>query len=65
MKALVTLFFTSSALLLTACNDGSDSSSAQTTQASFAVSDAPVDSAQNVYIGFSQIELVTDNGERR
>lgn len=63
MKTLPLMALSSAALLLTACGGGGDDSSSQTAQVSFAVSDAPVDSASSVTIGFTQIELVQPNGE--
>lgn len=61
MKYLAAVLATS-ALILTGC--GSDSSdSEKTANVSFAVSDAPVDEAQNVYVGITQIELVPQSGD--
>lgn len=62
MKTLPLMALSSAALLLTACGGGDDSST-QSAQVSFAVSDAPVDYASSVMIGFTQIELVQQNGE--
>lgn len=64
MKTLPLMALSSAALLLTACGGGGgDDSSTQTATVSFAVSDAPVDYASSVTIGFTQIELVQQNGE--
>ncbi len=61
MKAFPILLLAAPAILLSGCGD--DSSSTQTANVSFAVSDAPVDEASSVTIGFTQIELVKSNGE--
>lgn len=63
MKTLPLMALSSAALLLTACGGGGDDSSTQTATVSFAVSDAPVDYASSVTIGFTQVELVQQNGE--
>lgn len=62
MKPLSIACLSASALFLYGCGGGDDSST-QTSNVSFSVSDAPVDEADSVTIGFSQIELVRSNGE--
>lgn len=62
MKVLPLTCLTASALFLYGCGGG-DSDSTQTSNVSFAVSDAPVDEASSVTIGFTQIELVKSNGQ--
>lgn len=61
MKIFPWMALSSAALLLAGCGGGDDSS-VQTAKVSFSVSDAPVDSASSVTIGFSQIELVQEDG---
>lgn len=61
MKAQSFLLLAVPALLLFGCG-GDDSGSTQTSNVSFSVSDAPVDEASSVTIGFTQIELVKDDG---
>ncbi|WP_105902645.1 DUF4382 domain-containing protein [Vibrio gangliei] len=64
MKYLTAVIATS-ALILSGCggSDSDDSDPQKTANVSFAVSDAPVDEAQNVYIGITQIELVPQSGD--
>jgi hypothetical protein len=50
-------------LALTGCG-GSDGDSTKYSNVSFAVSDAPVDTAESVTVAFSQIELKKDDGTR-
>ncbi len=50
-------------IALTGCG-GSDGDTTKYSNVSFAVSDAPVDSAESVTIAFSQIELKKDDGTR-
>ncbi len=61
MKILPWMALSSAALLLAGCGGGDDSS-VQTSKVSFSVSDAPVDSASSVTIGFTQVELVQADG---
>ncbi len=62
MKVLPILLLTAPVFLLSGCG-GDESSSTQTSNVSFSVSDAPVDEASSVTIGFTQVELVRSNGE--
>lgn len=61
----LTAVIATSALILGGCggSDSDDSDPQKTANVSFAVSDAPVDEAQNVYIGITQIELVPQSGD--
>lgn len=52
----------SSSLLLTAC--GGDNDDTSYSNVSFSVSDAPVDSADNVVIAFDQLEFIQADGTR-
>ncbi len=53
-----------SAVLLSACSDGSDSSNNTSTGTlDLAIADAPVDNADNVVVEFSGVELKPANGE--
>ncbi len=61
MKALPFMLLTVPALLLAGCG-GDDSSSTQTSNVSFAVSDAPVDDAISVTIAFTEVELIDSEG---
>ncbi len=61
MKILPFMLLTVPALLLAGCG-GDDSSSTQTSNVSFAVSDAPVDDASSVTIAFTEVELIDSEG---
>lgn len=61
MKNLPLAALCGAVLLLAGCGGGDDAS-VQTSKISFAVSDAPVDSASSVTIGFTQVQLVKADG---
>ncbi len=61
MKALPVMLLAVPVLLLSGCG-GDDSSSTQTSNVSFAVSDAPVDEASSVTIAFTDVELIDSEG---
>lgn len=62
MKTLPWMALSSAALLLVGCGGGDGDASTQTSKVSFSVSDAPVDSASSVTVGFTQVELVQSDG---
>ncbi|MCG6230797.1 DUF4382 domain-containing protein [Vibrio furnissii] len=62
MKTLPWMALSSAALLLVGCGGGDGDTSTQTSKVSFSVSDAPVDSASSVTVGFTQVELVQSDG---
>ncbi|MCW8336564.1 DUF4382 domain-containing protein [Vibrio sp. SCSIO 43135] len=62
MKRILGLSSIIAPLLLIGCGSN-DSNETHQTNVSFLVSDAPVDSADAVSIGFSQVELVPSSGE--
>ncbi len=61
MKALPVMLLAVPVLLLSGCG-GDDSSSTQTSNVSFSVSDAPVDDASSVTIAFTEVELIDSEG---
>lgn len=63
MKGIKTLLVTSCFVLLASCGGGGGGEgTANTSKVSFSVSDAPVDSALAVYVGFEQIEFRREDG---